>query len=192
VNYEIGKVVSRVVAPTGQVERISVAVMIDGQYRTVENKNGTVDYIYIPRSDEEMAKLENIIKNAVNYNAQRGDTIEVANIPFKNAKPVEAEPPAEPGLLDQVKQYAPFYKYGILIVFIMFVFLFVVRPIVRWLTGGAQGVEMLRQLPVTVGEAEGGGAQVKKLPYREQATQLLLASGESGVDVMKEWIKEEK
>ena len=57
----------------------------------------------------------------------------------------------------------------------MFAFLFVIRPIVRWLTtGGSQGIEMLKQLPLTVGEAEGGGA-LKKLPYQEQATQLLLA-----------------
>jgi len=193
VNYEIGKVVSRVVAPTGQVERISVAVMIDGHYRQVESKDGTSDFIYIPRTDEEMAKLENIIKSAVNYNEARGDTIEVANIPFKTTKPVDAAPQPEPGLLDQVKQQAPFYKYGILIVFMIFAFLFIVRPIVRWLTAGsAQGVEMLKQLPVTVSEAEGGGNQLARLPYREQATQLLLAASEGGVDIMKDWIKDEK
>jgi flagellar M-ring protein FliF len=192
VNYEIGKVVSRVVAPTGQVERISVAVMIDGHYRRVENKDGTSDYIYIPRTEEEMSKLENIIKSAVNYSEARGDTIEVANIPFKNAKPVEEEPQPEPGLLEQLKAYAPLYKYGIIVFFMMFAFLFIVRPIVRWLTaGGTHGVEMLKQLPVTVGEAE-GGPQLEKLPYREQATQLLLAASEGGVDVMKDWIKDEK
>ena len=96
-------------------------------------------------------------------------------------------------MLDQIKQYAPFYKYGVLIFFMMFAFWFVVRPIVRWLTaGGGQGVEMLRQLPITVGEAEGAGSQVQKLPYKEQATQLLLGTGQGGVDVMKDWIKEEE
>ncbi|MCP3952685.1 MAG: hypothetical protein GY697_10795, partial [Desulfobacterales bacterium] len=94
--------------------------------------------------------------------------------------------------LDKVKAYAPFYKYGIMVFFMIFAFLFIVRPIVKWLTaGGVQGVEMLKQLPVTVGEAE-GGVQLQKLPYREQATQLLLAASEGGVDVMKDWIKEEK
>ncbi len=193
VNYEIGKVVSRVVTPTGQVEHISVAVMIDGHYRRVENKDGTTASIYIPRTDEEMAKLESIIKNAVNYNAERGDTIEVANISFKTTAPVDNEAQSEPGLLERVKVYAPFYKYGILVLFVMFAFLFIVRPIVKWLTaGGTQGVEVLKQLPVTVGEAAGGGQQLAKLPYREQATQLLLAASEGGVDVMKDWIKEEK
>lgn len=192
VNYEIGKVISRVVAPTGQVERISVAVMIDGHYRKVENKNGPAEFIYIPRTEEEMAKLENIIKSAVNYSAERGDTIEVANIPFKTTAPVDAQAQSETGWLDQVKAYAPFYKYGILTFFMLFAFLFIVRPIVRWLTaGGVQGVEMLKQLPITVGEAEGAGDQLQKLPYREQAAQLLLAASEGGVDVMKDWIKEE-
>jgi len=193
VNYEIGKVVSRMVTPTGQVENISVAVMIDGHYRRMENKDGTTASIYIPRTDEEMAKLESIIKSAVNYNAERGDTIEVANIPFKTAAPVGDETQPEPSWLDRIKEYAPFYKYGILVFFMMFAFLFIVRPIVKWLTaGGTQGVEMLKQLPVTVGEAAGGGQQLTKLPYREQATQLLLAASEGGVDVMKDWIKEEE
>ncbi len=191
INYEIGKVISRVVEPTGQLEHISVAVMIDGHYRSMENKDGTTEFIYIPRSDEEMAKLENIIKSAVNFNAKRGDTVEVANIPFKTGIPVDDEPQPEESLFDQIKKYAPFYKYGVLIFFVMFAFWFVVRPIVRWLTaGGSQGVEMLKQLPITVGQAEGAGSALKQLPYREQAAQLLLAASEGGVDVMKEWIKE--
>ncbi|MCP3952518.1 MAG: flagellar M-ring protein FliF, partial [Desulfobacterales bacterium] len=144
VNYEIGKVISRVVMPTGKVERISVAVMIDGHYRRVENKEGVTEFIYIPRTDEEMTKFENIIKSAVNYNTERGDKIEVVNIPFKTAVPVGDETPPEPGWLDKVKAYAPFYKYGIMVFFMIFAFLFIVRPIVKWLTaGGVQGVEML-------------------------------------------------
>ena len=191
VNYEIGKVVSRVVEPTGKLDHISVAVLIDGHYKRMEKKDGTSESIYIPRSDEEMAKLEKIIKSAVNFNAERGDTVEVANISFQTAAPADDLSRPEEGLFDKIKKYAPFYKYGILIFFMMFAFLFVVRPIVKWLTaGGSQGVEMLKQLPVTVGEA-GGGHDFKQLPYREQAAQLLLAASEGGVDVMKEWIKEE-
>ncbi len=192
VNYEIGKVVSRLVEPAGRLDHISVAVMIDGHYRRMENKDGTTDFIYIPRSDEEMAKLESIVKSAVNFNAQRGDTVEVANVPFKTAAPVDEEPRPEETLFDQIKKYTPFYKYGVLTVFILFGFLFVVRPLVKWLTASSShGVEMLKQLPLTVGEAEGDGNQLEKLPYREQAAQLLLAASEGGVDVMRDWIKEE-
>lgn len=192
INYEIGKVVSRVVGPTGQLKHISIAVMIDGHYRRVENKGGKTELIYIPRSDEEMAKFEKIIKSAVNFNAERGDTIEVANLSFKTVEQVDEEPPPEESLFDTIKKYAPFYKYGVLLFFIMFAFLFIVRPIVKWLTaGGGQGVEMLKQLPMTVGEAGGAGQDLKQLPYREQAAQMLLAGNEGGVDVMKEWIKEE-
>ena len=193
VNYEIGKVISRVVEPTGQLGHISVAVLIDGHYRRVENKGGETELIYIPRSDEEMAKLENIIKSAVNFNAERGDTVEVANISFQTVEQADAGLPVEESLFDKIKKYTPFYKYGVLIFFIMFAFLFIVRPIVKWLTaGGGQGIEMLKQLPMTVGEAEGNGTQLEKLPYREQAAQLLMAPGEGSVEVMKEWIKEEK
>ena len=40
VNYEIGKVTSRTVAPVGTVRRISVAALVDGTYRETAGKDG--------------------------------------------------------------------------------------------------------------------------------------------------------
>ena len=38
---------------------------------------------YVPRSEEEMSKLIDIVKKAVGFSEQRGDEIEVVNTPFE-------------------------------------------------------------------------------------------------------------
>lgn len=73
VNYEIGKTTSQVIEPRGQVRRLSVAVMVDGKYEA---------NVYTPRSPEEMEILKAIVLKAVGFNAERGDQIEVATMPF--------------------------------------------------------------------------------------------------------------
>jgi len=68
----------------------------------------------------------------------------------------------------------------------------VVRPITKWLTSGSSGdVELLQQLPKTVGEIERefGGATAA-MPYRDEINRLLTAEGDISTDVMRDWMKE--
>jgi flagellar M-ring protein FliF len=74
VSYEVGKTTSRVVEPRGQITRTSVAVLVDGKY---EGGN------YVPRAPEELEQIKGIVMKAIGYDAERGDQVEVANIPFK-------------------------------------------------------------------------------------------------------------
>jgi flagellar M-ring protein FliF len=74
VSYEVGKTTSRISEPRGQITRTSVAVLVDGKY---ENGN------YAPRAPEEMEQIKGIVMRAMGYDAERGDQVEVANIPFK-------------------------------------------------------------------------------------------------------------
>jgi flagellar M-ring protein FliF len=74
VSYEVGKTTSRISEPRGQITRTSVAVLVDGKY---ENSN------YAPRAPEEMEQIKGIVMRAMGYDAERGDQVEVANIPFK-------------------------------------------------------------------------------------------------------------
>lgn len=82
-NYEIPKTVERIVKEIGNVKRLSVAALINGTTKVVD-KNGQKVIQYIPRSDEEMQKLTEIVKNAVGYDQLRNDQISVINVPFDN------------------------------------------------------------------------------------------------------------
>lgn len=81
-NYEISKTVKNHVSESGRVNKLSVAVMIDGIY-TEDAESG--ESKYTERSKEELAKLEALVKSSVGFDAKRGDIIEVASMKFSNS-----------------------------------------------------------------------------------------------------------
>ena len=195
VNYEIGKVTSHTVHQMGTIKRLTVAVIIDGTYKAGKEVTGTGELKYTPRTQEEMKQFEDIVKRAVNFDAARGDEIKVANIPFETAKmtsPQGEEAVAEAGWLLMLKQYSSHIKYGLLIMFLLFSFIFVVRPLVQWLVSSSIGGGiLLGQLPKTIGEVEREyGGDLKNLPFRNRALQMISNDKERSAKVMQDWLKE--
>ncbi|MDX9791197.1 MAG: flagellar basal-body MS-ring/collar protein FliF, partial [Candidatus Kapabacteria bacterium] len=80
-NYEVSQNVESIVHSVGHIKRMSVAAVINSIPRISENE-GKKTVEYLPRSDEEMRKLTEIIKNAVGYNPERNDQITVNNVQF--------------------------------------------------------------------------------------------------------------
>jgi flagellar M-ring protein FliF len=81
-NYEVSKTVESVQNAIGTIDRLSVAVLLDGTYRTIENVDGAPEMIYEPRPQEEIDRLAAIVKNAVGFSDDRSDQIEIVNIAF--------------------------------------------------------------------------------------------------------------
>lgn len=81
-NYELNKTVEHIIGAVGSIQRLSIAVLIDGTYERIENADGVVQQVYQPRSQEELDRLGSIVRNAVGFDQQRSDQIEVVNIPF--------------------------------------------------------------------------------------------------------------
>jgi flagellar M-ring protein FliF len=192
VNYEIGKVTSRILEPVGKITRVSVAVMVDGTYRTVTRKGGATEREYAPRGAEEMQKIEGLVKRAVNFDPERGDTVEVVNIPFEASEWQKADEAQSPGgWLAFLEPAGPYLKHGFIGLFLLLTFLFFVRPLVRWLTERSFGdVEIVKQLPRTVGEIEQELAGVKSLPSLDQASLLVASDSDASVGVMRSWLSE--
>ncbi|MBL4588704.1 MAG: flagellar M-ring protein FliF [Alphaproteobacteria bacterium] len=77
-NYEVSRLVKNTVKEAGGVNHLSVSVMVDGTYST--NVDG--EKVYVPRSDEELSKIENLVRAAIGYNEDRGDTITIETMQF--------------------------------------------------------------------------------------------------------------
>ena len=71
-----------IIGAVGSIKRLSVAVLIDGVYEQIENAEGIAQQVYQPRSQEELDRLAAIVRNAVGFDQQRSDQIEIVNIPF--------------------------------------------------------------------------------------------------------------
>jgi flagellar M-ring protein FliF len=193
VNYEIGKVISHIKEPVGEITRISVAVLVDGTYKPIEKAGREIELQYVARTAEEMQKFESIVKRAVNFDKARGDKVDIVNIAFETAKlAINETEVVEEGWIDLLKEYQPYLKYGFLSLFLILSFVIFVRPLVRWLTEYSFGdMQMFKQLPKTVGELEGEfNPQANQLIFRDQASELIASDKEASIGVMRDWIKE--
>jgi len=81
-NYEISKTIQRVVEGTGNISRLSVAAVVNDIPKEVK-KGDVTEIVFEPRSQEQLNKLEDIVKNAVGINTQRNDQFTLVSIPFE-------------------------------------------------------------------------------------------------------------
>ena len=89
-NYELDKTISHTQFSMGRLRRLSVAVVVDDTL-TVASDGST---IRTPRSPEELDRLSNLVREAVGFSVQRGDSVNVLNSAFTV--------PVEPGPLPDV------------------------------------------------------------------------------------------
>ncbi len=80
-NYELNRTIEHIVENVGHIQRLSVAAIVNGTRRTIE-QDGEQIAEYVPRTDEEMQHLTDIVARAVGYNTERNDEISVVNLPF--------------------------------------------------------------------------------------------------------------
>jgi flagellar M-ring protein FliF len=125
INYEISKTETTRVKQGGEVERLSVAVLVDGRY--VTNENG--EEVYQERSEEELQQIAALARNAVGFSEQRGDQLEVINMRFADPT-ADLKPQDQTVFLglsqEQLMRAAELIVLGIVAVLIL---LLVVRPL---------------------------------------------------------------
>jgi flagellar M-ring protein FliF len=136
-NYEVDRVISHTSNPTGSVQRLSVAVIIDD--KQVFADDGSVSKA--PYSDEEIARFVNLVEETIGFDANRGDSVSVINASFLEvAEPVIEAVPAWKSLLNEawivnlVKQVLG--ALGLVLVYFIFV-----RPAIRSLSTKTSAAE---------------------------------------------------
>ncbi len=148
-NYEISETTKTTVNEPGQVKKLSVSVAVDGVTGPpVKGKPG----VYTPRTAEEMAKIDQLVKNAVGFDAKRGDQVSVVNVRFDQP---DASGAAAAGLLDK-NDVLRIAELGVMLVTAALLIVFVLRPMVKPGVGaGPAGAPAVAQLKA----AGGGGGQ---------------------------------
>lgn len=151
-NYEITKTIRNHVSESGTVTRLSVAVLIDGTY--TEGSDG--ERAYQPRSEEEIVQLTTLVKTAVGFDAERGDSLEVINMPFAQVEIFKGE---EPPLVDLGKgDYFKIAEIVVMFVVGVLVVLMVLRPLATSAMGGAgkfQGTEGVGEAQAALAAPQG-------------------------------------
>jgi len=79
-NYEVNKTIEHVVENVGNIKRLSVAVVVNGIRKEVNN-----NVEIAPRSQNELDQLTDLVKKAVGFTPERNDEVTVINLPFGNS-----------------------------------------------------------------------------------------------------------
>jgi flagellar M-ring protein FliF len=194
-NYEINRKVSKIIEPTGTIQRLSVAVLVDGTYEAVGGVEGqaedaTGDKKYVARSEQEIQNLILIVKKAVGFSEERGDQIEMINVPFETPAVQEGEDGMTAGVQGFLATWGGFLKPVLFFFLGVMVLWFVIRPMALNLSKPSARAVALPQkgLPATVTEYE---AQISETP-QDQAIKLAANNPASAAQVIRTWIKEEQ
>jgi len=87
-NYELDKTISHTRLATGNLVRLSVAVVIDYK-KIIDDKGKTIRVEHTP---EELEKITNLVKETIGFNVIRGDRINIMNSQFSLPEVMEALP----------------------------------------------------------------------------------------------------
>ncbi len=147
-NYELEKTISHTRQSPGVLRRLSVAVLIDD--RAVAAEDGTVTRT--PRDPEEIERLAALVREAVGFNEERGDRVNVTNVSF--APPPEIEPAPEASLLEQDWVWSAARQVGGVALLLVVAF-GVLRPMLRSLAEKGRAVPVL---PTAAGAGAAYGA----------------------------------
>lgn len=129
-NYEISRTTKTEVTEAGRVNRISVAVLVDGTY----TRNDQGQTVYAERSKEQLDRIATLVRSAIGFDQKRGDQVEVVNLKF--AEPPAAMPLGEPaGLLGMMTLTKDDVMYvvelGVMALLGLVVTFMVIRPLVQ-------------------------------------------------------------
>lgn len=183
-NYEVDRTIRYTKLPVGNIKRLSVAVLVNN--RMVTSKSGKTRSV--PLTDAEKAQVTALVKEAMGFDANRGDTLNVQNSSFN----VEKEEPVAEIPFWKDPEYIALAKEVIKYILIISVFMFIVvkilRPAVNSILAFFQRMEEEMTMAKT-SEAEGMQQQVPE--YQNSmagARQLAQQDPKLVASVVKQWV----
>lgn len=169
-NFEVPKTVRNVREGSGGIERISVAVLVDGVTQTNKKEDGTAEVVWAPRTQEELQKYESLVKSSIGFNSGRGDSVKIENIQFAQEDFNEAD-----RLLTNLeikRTVQGIFKWSMMVFALALFFMLIVRPFMQWVTDSFQD-SVEEMLPRTIEELEELQSVDNTLPGMSSALPML-------------------
>jgi flagellar M-ring protein FliF len=127
INYEVDKRIQHVRKPVGGIKRLSVAVVVN--HRKVTDQNGAVSST--PLTEAQTVQITDLVKEAMGFSKERGDTLNVVNSPFTDMQQeITPELPLwkQPEMMELAQQVGKNLLIGGLILYLV---LGVLRPMLK-------------------------------------------------------------
>jgi flagellar M-ring protein FliF len=197
INYEISKTVKTEVMEVGRVRRLSVAVALDDIRQPQTDPKAPPSFK--ARTPEELQRIEALVKSAVGFNQERGDTVSVVNIGFArpDIPPADIKAPG-PFEFDKFDLVRVLEIVALLITGLALVW-FVLRPLAKGLMSNDDEVETFvvdakgkrikvkgvsaKGLPAPEGGDEEGGSRIVARNSNGQRMVSIPDGGSTQIDI---------
>lgn len=201
-NYEIERILNHSSTPTGMVRRLSVAVVVANRQSTDEEGKA----ITVEVSPTELEKLNLLVRDAIGFDAARGDRVTVVSADFRPVENTEMDM-SEPDFWE-LPWFANLVKQSLVGIGVLFIIFAILRPGMRSLMqaqingaqaapralpeGGEDGVsgEVLHPAIAALGAPPIAG----RMGFEDKMTEVRSVVDENPqrvAQVMKKWVAEE-
>ncbi|MEO7938951.1 MAG: flagellar basal-body MS-ring/collar protein FliF [Burkholderiaceae bacterium] len=118
INYEVDKTVRVVRGSTGQVKRLSAAVVVNHQTGTDDKGKATS----VALTPEQIDKMTSLVRETIGFNKERGDSVNLVNAPFAVDRLVQPDLPLwrQPEMQDLARSLAWPIGAVVLVALVMF------------------------------------------------------------------------
>jgi flagellar M-ring protein FliF len=212
-NFEMDRTVSHTRQPAGRVRRVSVAVLVDhvpaapiaaaapAEGEEAADEEAADGAVAAPAlralSADEIAQVEKLVREAVGFDAERGDTVSVMNAPFARPEPIAPLEEIPLWQQPQVREYARLALGTLVVLVLVFG---VLRPLLRGLASPRDPEPMLANvegglsLPGSLGNDNAQTAELLAPPMDphearlQQARQAVQQDPRKVAQVVKNWV----
>lgn len=178
VNYALSSTTRTEVVEAGAIDRLSVAVAVDGLVEVQEDGST----VWRERPQAQIEQIEALVRSAMGYSDDRGDVVTVRQIEFARTDPLLGTPASSPlsfskADIMRVAEIVVLFVTALLIIFL------VARPLVK----GASGMPMPQGLALASAGGGDTGHAPAALPVQGERPAALPAAADSGdsIDIEK-------
>ncbi len=207
-NYEVSQQVSSIESAPYKIQRVSVAVWVDGIWKKVYNEDGEpvitedggIKRDYFERTPEELKSFEEIVQGSIGFNAARKDTVVVQNIQFDRTKEFELED----AYLKKREQMKKTLVSALIALFSIFIITLAYRAIAREVARRkrikeeelARQQQLMREAALKSAEEEGAEVELSaeekaRLEMQENVMSLARDHPEEVAKLIRTWLAEE-
>jgi flagellar M-ring protein FliF len=207
-NYEISQQVSSIVSSPYKINRLSVAVWVDGTWEKLYDEEGKpviaeeggIKRNYIPRTQQEMKSFDEVVKGAIGYSPARRDTVIVKNIQFDRTE----EFTLEDAYLKKREQLRKTLISALIALFAIFIITIAYRAISREVSRRkrikeeelARQQQLMREAALKSAEEEGVEIELSaeeraRLEMQENVMNIAREHPEEVAKLIRTWLAEE-
>jgi flagellar M-ring protein FliF len=195
INYEVDRTIRHTKQGMGAIRRLTAAVVVNHR-KEIDAKSG--QEVSKPLPEPEMKQINDLVREAMGFSQERGDSISVANAPFASVEKTDLSTPIwkDPENIDYAKEMV---KYLLILGVIAFLYFKVVQPSLKTMfpSGSQDGETSVGGVAGAIGHVavvgeDGEEEDVVKIDHYaakvQKARDLAQADSKAVANIIKDWM----